>query len=127
VPGGAWRKGALRPGANGVTGLGRTTAIALMFAGVGVIGALASILASLLVAPAKEGQSAEPAAETGAPATSTTDAGVAAELAETRAELAATRAELAVTRGDMAALHRLVVAGMASSPEDAADAPVAGG
>jgi hypothetical protein len=37
-----------------VTLLGRLTAVSVMFAGVGIIGALASILASMLVPPPKE-------------------------------------------------------------------------
>jgi hypothetical protein len=37
-----------------VTTLGRLTGVSVMFAGVGIIGALASILASLLVPPVKE-------------------------------------------------------------------------
>jgi voltage-gated potassium channel len=71
-----------------VTSIGRATAVFVMFAGVGIIGALASILASLLVpdAPAAaatkvpEGADPEPAA-----------GDVAKELALLRAELAALR------------------------------------
>jgi voltage-gated potassium channel len=96
-----------------VTLLGRLTAISVMLAGIGIIGALASILASLLVAPAEpEGDptadavpaagaaSAEPgpdAAPALAPAPSA-DAqamsAIAEELAGLRAEVAALRASL---------------------------------
>ena len=73
-----------------VTPLGRMVGVAVMFAGVGIIGALASILASLLVPPPKtEGRA--PAAEAGTRADA--DA-VAAELAGLRAEVAALRAEI---------------------------------
>lgn len=82
-----------------VTTLGRITGVGLMFAGVGVIGALASILASLLVSPA------EPAAEgKAAPASGTIDG----ELAETRAELQQTRTELGETRTEIAELRTLL-------------------
>ena len=43
---------------------GRTTAVFIMVAGVGIIGALASILASILVPPPKEPEEADPAALT---------------------------------------------------------------
>jgi voltage-gated potassium channel len=82
-----------------VTPLGRVTAVFVMFAGVGIIGSLASILASILVPPPKPApepkpDTAEP--ETGAappPDGPTTDP-VAAELASIRAELAALRESL---------------------------------
>jgi voltage-gated potassium channel len=62
-----------------VTTLARITAAFVMLAGVGIIGALASILASILVPPPKsEGAGEEPAA-------------IGQELAELRAELAALR------------------------------------
>jgi len=64
-----------------VTTLGRITGTFVMFAGVGVIGALASILASVLVSPP--------------PATDTKPAD---ELARISAELARTQAELAELR-----------------------------
>jgi voltage-gated potassium channel len=102
-----------------VTLLGRLTAVSVMFAGVGIIGALASILASMLVPPPKEekvpataaatamgdatgaaapgpaGTSAAPAAATPAQASAapTTDA-IVEELASLRAEIAALRASL---------------------------------
>ncbi len=78
-----------------VTFLGRVTAVFVMFAGVGIIGSLASILASILVPPPKDAE--EPAAEAPAQAPSAavpvSDA-VASELADIRAELAALRAAL---------------------------------
>ena len=85
-----------------VTFLGRLTAVSVMLAGIGIIGALASILASLLVSPSTPDEpSAGPAAAGKAP-----DAGPAApaddpamnaiveELAGLRAEIAALRASL---------------------------------
>lgn len=72
-----------------VTALGRMVGVAVMFAGVGIIGALASILASLLVPPPKTDD---------APATVTRanpdGDRVAEELAALRAEVAALRAEI---------------------------------
>ncbi len=72
-----------------VTALGRAAAVFVMFAGVGIIGSLASILASILVpqqAPDAPGEP-QPASET-----------VAAELASIKSELAALRQMLADTR-----------------------------
>ena len=81
-----------------VTSLGRMTALFVMLAGVGIIGALASILASLLVAPAPaDEQDAETATATTTDAASATDA-IARELAGLRAELAGQRAEIAALR-----------------------------
>jgi len=87
-----------------VTFLGRLTAVFVMFSGIGIIGALASILASILVAP---GQPAEPtaaegsgvaAADTRRAALPVADAAasnaIAEELAGLRAEIAALRASL---------------------------------
>lgn len=62
-----------------VSTLARITGMFVMFAGVGIIGALASILASILV-PAPEGSGSEDASPT-----------VAQELSEIKAELAALR------------------------------------
>jgi voltage-gated potassium channel len=87
-----------------VTGLGRLTGVFVMFAGVGIIGALASILASLLVAPSSSdasgaeaaspsGSSPAPAASPAGAAAASTD-GIAAELAGLRAEVAALRESL---------------------------------
>ena len=72
-----------------VTGLGRMVGVLVMFAGVGIIGALASILASLLVPPPKTEETAP--ATAGTPVDADT---VAAELAGLRAEVAALRAEI---------------------------------
>jgi voltage-gated potassium channel len=68
-----------------VTQLGRATAVAVMLAGIGLIGALASLLASVLVT----GDDDEEASES-------TD--VSAALEAVRTELAATRAELSELR-----------------------------
>ena len=87
-----------------VTDLGRLTAISVMFAGIGVIGALASILASILVAPATD--DAESPAVSPAPSVETA-------LAETQAELVRTRAEMAELRRAIAGLHPGAVGGPA--------------
>lgn len=95
-----------------VTMPGRLTGVAVMFAGVGIIGALASILASLLVSPAPAKEASEKPesvdAATGAPTVSETAppvlAGIGAELAQTRAEMAQTRAEMAALRRHVAAI-----------------------
>ena len=74
-----------------VTFLGRLTAVFVMFAGIGIIGALASILASLLVSPPS------PDDEAPAPQPTSADAGsaaIATELAGLRAEIAELRASL---------------------------------
>ena len=64
-----------------VTLAGRVTAVFVMFTGIGIIGALASILASVLVAP-DQGEVAE-------------EASMQEELAAIRSELVALRASLA--------------------------------
>lgn len=78
-----------------VTMLGRLTGIFVMFAGIGIIGALASILASLLVAPSAN----ESVATAGA---QTVDAvgtrAILQELAGLRAEVSGQRAEIAALR-----------------------------
>ncbi len=82
-----------------VTLLGRVTAVFVMFAGIGIIGALASILASLLVAPGTPEPEPEPvSATTAAGAAMSTDA-IAHELAGLRAEIAALRASLSTGAG----------------------------
>ncbi len=74
-----------------VTTLGRLTAFIVMMAGVGIIGALASILASLLVAPTP----AEPDAhEDPAPGALPSEA-ILAKLTDLQGEVAALRAEVA--------------------------------
>jgi len=93
-----------------VTGTGRLIATFVMFSGVGIIGALASILASMLVPPPKEktpeaieaeAAAAEAEADTAAQAArdvvSASDA-VAAELAGMREELAELRKLVAADR-----------------------------
>ena len=83
-----------------VTLMGRITGIFVMFAGIGIIGALASILASMLVSPATPDEEPAPAeASGGAPAADAMASGaVADELAAIRAELAALRQALAENR-----------------------------
>lgn len=66
-----------------VTPGGRITAVFVMFSGVGIIGALASILASILVPQPKEPEPADPQAPESAP--------VEAELAAVKQELTALR------------------------------------
>jgi len=70
-----------------VTGAGRITGAFVMFAGVGIIGALASILASVLVPPAKTEDKPGEAAATRT---------VEDELVGIKAELAALRRSLSV-------------------------------
>jgi voltage-gated potassium channel len=72
-----------------VTALGRITATFVMFSGVGIIGSLASILASILVPPPEEKGE-----------TATDGAALQQELAQVRAELAALREEVANRHGD---------------------------
>jgi voltage-gated potassium channel len=87
-----------------VTFLGRITGVSLMVAGIGIIGALASILASMLVSPSTPDEpSAEPAAAgvapdaaPPAPADAPAMSAIAEELAGLRAEIAALRASLPV-------------------------------
>ena len=93
-----------------VTALGRITAVFVMFSGVGIIGALASILASMLVsppssdgatdagdeAPAAPGPVAATPVAASIPGDPSTDS-IAAELAGLRAEIPALRAALPAT------------------------------
>jgi voltage-gated potassium channel len=73
-----------------VTMGGRTTAVFVMFAGVGIIGALASILASFLIPPAKKEEEPEaPPSVESSPALPSS--GVEQELAAVKTELAALR------------------------------------
>ena len=76
-----------------VTLLGRSMGVMLMLAGIGIIGALASILASLLVPPPKEDENAVEAAPAGAVDPDGTKA-ILAELASLRSEVAAIRESL---------------------------------
>jgi voltage-gated potassium channel Kch len=75
-----------------VTGLGRLIATFVMFAGVGIIGSLASILASLLVPTAQE--QAEATADVDRPAAAAVEPGLGDELAALRQEIAALRRAL---------------------------------
>jgi voltage-gated potassium channel len=81
-----------------VTGLGRTTGVVVMFAGVGIIGALASILASILV----------PSSKTDGPDPIQTSmenelAGVRQELAAIRELLSGDKAKPTLDGGDVTA------------------------
>ena len=83
-----------------VTTIGRLTGAFVMFAGVGIIGSLASILASILVPSADETAAAAAASEAGgedAPSGERAAAvdSIQSELAQIRVELAAMRALLA--------------------------------
>jgi voltage-gated potassium channel len=82
-----------------VTMLGRLTGVFVMFAGVGIIGALASILASILVPPPKSDEApAESAAPAPTPAPGALAATVEEELAKLRAEIEALRLSLEADR-----------------------------
>jgi voltage-gated potassium channel len=90
-----------------VTGLGRLVATFVMFSGVGIIGALASILASLLVPPPKEAETPEvkDAAAAAAEAGAAAQAALAAESSSS-----AVAVELAKVREELAELRRVVAA-----------------
>jgi voltage-gated potassium channel len=109
---------------------GRVVAVGVMFAGIGVIGALASILASLLVTstPVDEPETADDAPETaddavgagaadrsGIPAAVLTaapalaDQALTAELGLLRSEVAATRADMDRTRAEIAQLRQALL------------------
>ena len=75
-----------------VTTLGRITAVLVMVAGVGIIGALASILASILVPPPASTDDDDPGGR-----------GIQAELASIRSELALLRTQL--TSGETTVDH----------------------
>jgi voltage-gated potassium channel len=98
-----------------VTSLGRLTAAVVMFSGVGIIGALASILASLLISTPEEATEEGTVTEASPPLVATS-AEAATDLAETRTELAQTRSELAETRRELAALHELITSQTERSP-----------
>jgi voltage-gated potassium channel len=89
-----------------VTMLGRMTGVFVMFAGVGIIGALASILASLLVPPPKVEEPAPAAAPSAAP-----DPAVAGSPAADHTAAAAVAEELAKLRAEIAELRDVVIAG----------------
>jgi voltage-gated potassium channel len=81
------------------TFLGRVTGLFVMFAGIGIIGALASILASLLVSPAPPPEAIPEPESAATPAVEpSAGAAIAAELAGLRAEIAGQRAEIAALR-----------------------------
>jgi voltage-gated potassium channel len=85
-----------------VTTMGRLTGIFVMFAGIGIIGALASILASMLVAPSPKESEPAPDATASAPAPAAVppaapDA-IVDELALLRAEIAELREALSAGR-----------------------------
>ena len=77
---------------------GRITAIFVMFMGVGIIGALASILASFLVAPSEPEPAEEPAATAAEPSVDPSAALSAVSSPELLDELRAIRAELEALR-----------------------------
>jgi len=81
-----------------VTALGRLTGVAVMFAGVGIIGALASILASILVPPPASDESPVEAAAAPTPTPRAMTASVEEELAKLRTEIEALRLSLAADR-----------------------------
>jgi len=87
-----------------VTPGGRLTATVVMFSGVGIIGSLASILASVLVPPPKSDE--EPAPSPTAPGGS--DPGVAAELAALRDEVRALREALGQPSGSSVSAAELM-------------------
>ena len=87
-----------------VTTLGRFAGLLVMLAGVGIIGALASILASLLVSPAPAKPEETAGAEAAAGVELNVPAVVPAELAQTRTEMAQTRAEMAELRRQLSAM-----------------------
>jgi hypothetical protein len=86
--------------------MGRLTGIFVMFAGIGIIGALASILASLLVAPGPPDSEPVPDAATPSPDPAPSPAlvqpvpsdAVVEELARLRAEIAELREALTAGR-----------------------------
>lgn len=89
-----------------VTTMGRLTGIFVMFAGIGIIGALASILASLLVAPGPSDSEPVPEAATPSPDPAPSPAlvqpvppdAVVEELARLRSEIAELREALTAGR-----------------------------
>jgi ion transport protein len=103
-----------------VTTLGRFVGAFVMLSGVGIIGALASILSSLLLSPTPEEteEAADQAAASAKSAAAGAGDGVQAELAQTRAELARTRESLDQTRGEMAEIKSMLQRQM---PADATD------
>jgi voltage-gated potassium channel len=83
-----------------ITTLGRMTGVLVMFAGVGIIGALASILASVLVPPppAPEAEAETPATGGAGPGLAVATGSVEEEIAGLRAEIEALRLSLVADR-----------------------------
>ncbi|MET0772498.1 MAG: potassium channel family protein, partial [Candidatus Limnocylindrales bacterium] len=87
---------------------GRIVAVGVMFAGIAVIGALASILASLLVSsPAEDDALAERVSDDDPPGQTTAvpERALVEELGLLRTEMAAAREDLDRTRGELADLR----------------------
>jgi voltage-gated potassium channel len=85
-----------------VTLMGRLTGIFVMFAGIGIIGALASILASLLVSPSTPDEPTPEAPSGGDPTADPVGMGAfVEELAGLRTEVAGQRAEIAALRATL--------------------------
>ena len=76
-----------------MTAQGRLTGVFVMFAGVGIIGALASILASLLVPPPKPDDDG-PGSAAAEPASMAASTSIEQEIAGLRAEIEALRLAL---------------------------------
>jgi voltage-gated potassium channel len=93
---------------------GRITGVFVMITGVGIIGALASILASILIPPPKEKTPEEIAAEAAADAAEV--AAKAADDAADTASAAAIATELANIRAELAALRSVIVAPTIAAP-----------
>jgi voltage-gated potassium channel len=112
-----------------VTTLGRMTGLFVMIAGVGIIGALASILASLLVSPAPAKESEQTAVDgqaTGAvDGLATGPAGSLPVPADIGSDLARARAELAETREEMAHLRRMIATISIPAPDGGPTTPEA--
>jgi voltage-gated potassium channel len=105
-----------------VTTLGRMTGAVVMISGIGIIGALASVLSSVLLKTADEPEDDEPEHDepgdevplsAAAPPPSQD---VAGDLARTRSELTETRSELAETRRELAALRELIASRGGQAP-----------
>ncbi len=113
-----------------VTTLGRFVGAFVMFSGIGIIGALASILASLLVTSSAptDTEAADPAAPAATPdlpggspraaAGATGPGSMEAELTATRDELARTHALVEDTRAELAAMRGLLESMATARPAD---------
>jgi voltage-gated potassium channel len=95
-----------------VTTLGRMTAVFVMFSGIGIIGALASILAALLVSPAPTPDE-DPQPVANATADGSTD------LDQTREELARSRQTMDKALAEITDLRRMLEASTGTTPRDA--------